>query len=154
MKKVMKKVLIIFLSILGAAILAIGLFLAYNWHEANTPNFDRYWTHNYDDGDIKYPNFQNAQPWGATEPMQFCYMEIDDACFQYAKLIWYKYNNNADLDFTVENTGKVLTIKFTGTGYPEDGEPEPLERTYIFDVDGIGKKKLPVLLNRAEIIGY
>ncbi|MDE6031736.1 MAG: hypothetical protein K2G32_08960, partial [Oscillospiraceae bacterium] len=63
------------------------------------------------------------------------------------------YHNMAVLDAEVDYTPTVLTITFTGTGYPENGEPENLDRTYIFDIDGAGRDKLPILLNKAEIFG-
>lgn len=83
-----------------------------------------------------------------------CYKEVQSPCCDYALAVAIKYQNNADLTFTVENTGKLLTIKFTGTGYPENGEPVDLSRTYIFDIDGAGVNKLPRLVNRADFIGY
>lgn len=103
---------------------------------------------------IKYPGFANARAHFFAVELEECYAEVDNACSDYAILIANKYKNNADLDFTVENDGKQLTIRFTGTGYPENGEPEPLSRTYIFDLEGVGANKMPKLLNRAEIIGY
>lgn len=83
-----------------------------------------------------------------------CYVEVQSPCHEYAMSVWNKYGENAELTFTIENTGKLLTIKFTGTGYPENGEPVDLSRTYIFDIDGAGVSKLPRLVNRAEFIGY
>lgn len=62
---------------------------------------------------------------------------------EYAFKVRNKYDSNADLDFTVDHTGNLLTIKFTGIGYPENGEPELLSRTFIFDIEGAGADKLP-----------
>lgn len=167
----MKKIIIsILICIFGAVILAGGTSFAMYMNYIYTVSFDKYSTDcsyrtpndiTSEELDrlraekrIKYPGFANGRSHEFAVELSECYAEVDNACRDYALLIAYKYNNNADLNFTVENTGKVLTIRFTGTGYPENGDPEPLSRTYNFDIEGVGADKLPKLLNRAEIIGY
>ncbi|MCM1298418.1 MAG: hypothetical protein NC203_08140 [Firmicutes bacterium] len=80
-----------------------------------------------------------------------CYNEISDACNDYAVQVANRYDYRADLDLEVEYTPKKFTAKFTGWGYPEEGEPECLDRTYIYDIEGAGPEKLPILLNKDEI---
>lgn len=109
----------------------------------------------FDAGRITYPRYVTAwSPFDFDASIMDCYLEVQEPCFEYAASVAKKYDNNADLTFTTENTGKLFTIKFTGTGYPENGEPEPLERTYIFDIEGANVNKLPRLVNRADFIGY
>ncbi len=175
-----RNMFIVIIRILGAAILIGGTVFAVYWHDCNTVHFDRYHTEFYymipDDGTftdemkqkleteqrIKFPQYcmylseGKRAKYGVYSSALFidCYDEVDCACFDYAEKVAYKYHNNADLDFTVECTKTTLTVEFSGTGYPEDGDPEPLLRTYIFDIEGAGADKIPRLLNRAEFIGY
>lgn len=80
-----------------------------------------------------------------------CYAEPTNASRDYAQFIARKYRNKAKLNTEVEVTSETVTIKFTGTGYNPDGTEDDLARTYIFDVDGAGKNKLPRLINKADI---
>lgn len=152
----MKRIVIFVMScVLGGLLLAGGVFFAAGMHSAYTVSFDKYETYSLLRGErIFCPSFISARPWGYAPSLTYCYREVEGACTMYANLVYKKYDGKADLDFTVERDGNLLTIKFTGIGYPENGGPEPLERTYIFDIEGVGADKLPKLLNRAEIIGY
>ena len=99
---------------------------------------------------INYPSFlktDQIENWNY-------YLEVDHAVSDYISHIETKYKYDAAVDFTVDHTGTTLTIELFGTGYPEYGEPEPLSRTYIFDLAGVDEGKLPRLVNRAEFIGY
>ncbi len=171
----MRKIIPIVIGcVVGALLLIGGSAFAVFMHSYYTPNFDKY-SEQYayvlhDDYEyteemieryraekrIKYPSYM----CGVYDKSMFaaelidCYDEIDSACRDYATLVASKYNNEADLNYTVENENNRLTIKFTGAGYPEGGEPEELSRTYIFDIEGVGADKLPRLINRAEFIGY
>ena len=80
-----------------------------------------------------------------------CYGEIEEACRMYALEMTEKYEWNVNLHIELEYTPKTFTAKYTGWGYPENGEPECLDRTYIFDIEGAGPDKLPILLNKDEI---
>lgn len=163
----MKRIILLTIaSVVGVVLLAGGIYFAVLWHEVNKVSFDEYMTHAVreisEDGYINrtaeerifYPSFGNARPWSYVAALDDCYEEVDGACFQYAAMVSKHYHANANLTFTVERDGNLLTIKFTGTGYPENGEPENLDRTYIFDIEGAGRDKLPRLVNRAEFIGY
>lgn len=167
----MKKIILSILAcVVGAAMLIGGAVFASFMHDFHTVRFDEYvvgcsyelWNEMTAEDEarlkeekrIKYPGFANGRSGVFAIEIAECYAEVDNACIDYGLLIAKKYHNNADLDFTVENDGKLLIIRFTGTGYPENSEPEQLSRTYIFDIEGVGANKMPKLLNRAEIIGY
>ena len=165
----MKKIFVIVLSsIVGAILLAGGVFFGAMMYNASIPHFDNYQisyilgglddlgtvreAHDRQVAEgygVNYPNFSYINPY-TTEIFE-CYAEVDGACHDYAFYVAYKYANKAKLDAEVEHTKTLLTIKFTGFGVLEDGTEENLDRTYIFDIDGVGRKKLPKLLNKAEI---
>ncbi len=161
-------VLLVISSVLGVLLLAGGVTFSVFMHDFYTLRFDEYTTEaaltgGIDDEFIEgfeyekrifYPSFSNARQGVYSVTLWDSYEEVDGACGSYANLVSKHYNRNADLTFTVERDGNLLTIKFTGTGYPENGEPENLDRTYIFDIEGAGRDKLPRLVNRAEFIGY
>lgn len=166
----MKRIILTVLAcVLGAAMLIGGSAFAAFMHNANTVNFNTWLTEYtrpvyYEGIDLEeyhrlqnekrifYPDFDGGKVF--MPDLTPCYAEVDNACKEYAWKVRDKYNCNADLNFTVDHTGNLLTIKFTGTGYPENGEPEQLSRTFIFDIEGAGADKLPKLVNRAEFIGY
>lgn len=167
----MKRIILsVIFSVLGVIMLVGGAGFTAFMHELHTVDFDKYddaYTFLFGEDAtaeeverlraerrITYPNFANEHINGYDPEYYMCYAEVDGACKDYALFIAKKYNNNADLDYTVDKLGDTLTIKFFGTGYPENGEPEALSRTYIYNVEGVGKNKLPKLMNRAEFIGY
>ena len=159
----MKKIRLIILSTFFGAVLVLGggAFGAY-MYDMTIPHFD-----NYDSGSVAvgldddvekmkahgysvhYPDFWYTNNF--TEDLFDCYMEVQGPLHDYAIYVARHYANNAVLDFEVEYTKTRLTIKFTGYGVLEDGTKEDLARTYIFDIEGASKTKLPKLLNRTEI---
>lgn len=173
-------ILTVIASVLGAAILIGGSVFAAAAHDYHTVHFDRYRTEFIyivpdestfteemrrqleTEKRIKFPQYYlhisnpeyKRNEFDPNPALAHCYDEVDCACLDYAEQVAYKYRNNADLDFTVDITEERLTVKFSGTGYPENGEPEALSRTYIFDIDRVGAEKLPQLVNREEFIGY
>lgn len=171
MKKGFKIVLTAIASIAAALLMAVGSYVAVAYYNMRITHFDEHSMSSmrvhgkdltdYDEYNqmldeqgyhINFPQFMNSCRWGYSMDLVECYAEVDNACMDYALQIARKYDNRAVLDAEVDYTPTVLTITFTGTGYPEDGEPETLDRTYI-DIDGAGRDKLPVLLNKAEIFG-
>ncbi|MCM1164712.1 MAG: hypothetical protein NC299_00680 [Lachnospiraceae bacterium] len=161
MKKI---VLFILTTVIGAALLLGGGAVGAYMYNAGVPHFDNYEITYFIFGeaaeDVKemqaengygvyYPDFYYCNP--TTEDIVDCYAEVEEAMMSYAQYVAARYNNKARLDPEVEYTKTRLTIRFTGTGYLENGLTEPLDRTYIFDIEGAGKNKLPKLLNKAEI---
>lgn len=169
----MKKIIPIILStVIGALLLLGGGMLGAYMYDMTIPHFD-----NYCIGDegvharlprdpsfdykayceslkaegycVRYPDFWYANNF--TDDLLYCYAELEEPLRDYAFYIARHYNNRARLDPEVECTKTRLTIKFTGYGVLEDGTREELARTYIFDIEGVGKNKLPKLLNKAEI---
>lgn len=172
MKKGFKIVLTSIASIAAALLMAVGSYVAVAYYNMRITHFDEHFMSStrvygkeltgHDEYNrtldeqgyhVSCPQFMNAGRWGYSMDLVECYAEVDNACMDYALQIARKYDNRAVLDAEVDYTPTVLTITFTGTGYPENGEPEKLDRTYIFDIDGAGRDKLPVLLNKAEIFG-
>lgn len=172
MKKVVTITLMALSSGVVALLMAVGSYLAVAYYNMSITHFDEYqinstWVYfdeveygeDYDDMleeqgyHVRYPHFMNSGKWGYTMDLVDCYAEVDNACIDYASQVARKYENKAVLDAAVDYTPTVLTITFTGTGYPENGEPECLDRTYIFDIDGAGRDKIPILLNKDEIFG-
>lgn len=168
-RTIMKIFLSIIVCVVGSVTLVGGVMFAKAARDYYKLDFDNYKAESatleedivsikeaYDGARIIFPRFvDTVYSWFDYDiRLMDCYIEVQAPCQEYAMGIVRKYGNNADLTFTVENTGKLLTIKFTGTGYPENGEPVDLSRTYIFDIDGANVNKLPRLVNRAEFIGY
>lgn len=171
MKTVLKIILSVIVCIVGSVSLVGGVVFAKAASDYYKLDFDHYetmvaatgWTigeeqEAVEKSHVTYPTFKdNTIVWSWIDydvRLIDCYVEVQSPCFEYAMSVWKKYGENAELDFTIENTGKLLTIKFTGTAYPENGETIDLARTYIFDIDGAGVSKLPRLVNRADFIGY
>lgn len=158
----MKKVILVILSTFFGAVLVLGggAFGAL-MYDMSIPHFDNYNTGAASVGitdhieehqnryTIHFPDFWYANNF--TEELCDCYEEVQCPLSDYAHYVARRYANNAVLDFEVEYTKTRLTIKFTGYGVLEDGTKEDLARTYIFDIEGAGKSKLPKLLNRTEI---
>ena len=61
-----------------------------------------------------------------------------------------KYENRVKIDYTadIDEENKTITVSFTGCGYPEEGEPETLDRDYVFDISGVDENNMPVLLTK------
>lgn len=169
MKTAIKIILSAVVCLVGAASLIGGFAFAKIAKDYYTLDFDNYTTEimalgetieesreAYKNSRITYPGFLDMvySPLDYDIRLMDCYIEVNSPCKEYAMGIAKKYNNNAELNFTVDHTGDLLTIKFTGTGYPENGEPEDLSRTYIFDIGNANYNNLPKLVNRADFIGY
>ena len=165
----MKKVILIILSTFFGAVLILGggAFGAL-MYDMSIPHFDNYeivhgpyFAGGVDDMD-EVKEMQEANGYGVFYPdfwytnnfhedLCDCYEEVAGPLHDYALYVSARYNNMARLDPEVEYTKTRLTIKFTGYGVLEDGTKEDLARTYIFDIEGASKTKLPKLLNRTEI---
>ena len=97
---------------------------------------------------INFPTFEklNSTP---TETEQAIYSAITVPIIDYANGIAKDYNNKAKLDYTVEQENDMLTITFSGFGYLEgsDSEPITLDRVFIFDIKDVNADKLPTLIS-------
>lgn len=170
-RTIIKIILSVIACVVGSVTLVGGVVFAKAASDYYKLDFDHYetkvmatgWTIEEEQEALKksritYPTFKgNLIVWSLFDydiRLTDCYVEVQSPCYEYAMSVWKKYGENAELNFTLENTGKLLTIEFTGTSYPENGEPIDLSRTYIFDIDGAGVNKLPRLVNRADFIGY
>lgn len=172
----MKKVILIILStVIGAVLVLGGAALGAYMYDISIPHFDNYYIGEdgmyagisdelFRDRDalnayyeslraegyhVRYPDFWYSNNF--TDDLVYCYAEVQDPLQSYALYVARRYNNRARLDPEVECTKTRLTIKFTGYGVLDDGTREDLARTYIFDIEGAGRNKLPKLLNKAEI---
>lgn len=169
----MKKVILTILSTFFGAVLLLGggAFGAY-MYDMTIPHFDNYYIGEngvrarlpndpsfdlkaycemlYAEGYcVRYPDFWYSNNF--TDDLMYCYAEVEEPLREYAFYVARRYNNKARLDPEVECTKTRLTVRFTGYGVLEDGTREDLERTYVFDIEGVGRNKLPKLLNKAEI---
>ncbi len=160
----MKKIITIILSTVFCALLILGggVFGSYMYNRT-IPHFDNYQISPFRVGidenteemqkangyGVNYPDFWYANDW--SDDLLNCYQEVQEPLMSYAQYVALRYDNKARLDPEVECTKTRLTVKFTGYGVLEDGTREDLARTYIFDIEGAGAKKLPKLLNKAEI---
>lgn len=98
--------------------------------------------------EINYPFFSNVTSWTADRDAPI-YLPLIDCCERYAVYVSKEYSNYARLDYEVtEVYGKTLTIAFSGYGYPDEGrgEPEPLDKTFVFDISGVNSGRMPVLM--------
>lgn len=164
----MKRTVITIVScLLATFLLFCGIQFGAYIYSRNVPDFEDYQMSNvgflkdYDE-DAKRKNddlraagcYISFPLWnGSMNPGKLidCYAELTSAGRDYAQFIARKYRHKAKLNAEVEVTPETLTIKFTGTGYNDDGTEDDLARTYIFDIDGAGKNKLPRLINKADI---
>lgn len=169
MKKVinvMKKIFVVVISIIGVLELAFMIWAATQIYEKETLHFDHWYIYEvevgYDDAEKNEKFHKNKEEGNyLIETFNFshsanyydqvlCYNEIEDPVRSYSMQVLEKYEWKANLHIEAEYTPKIFTVKFTGWGYPENGEPECLDRTYTFDIEGAGPDKLPVMLNKDE----
>lgn len=101
---------------------------------------------------VSLPTFAGALDWSDAKFVK-AYEFIDEAYTPYAYEILDTYGNYAVLDYTVDIGGnssgkKLLTVSFTGFGYPDEGKGDPvsLDREYVFDITNVNSESLPVLL--------
>ena len=165
MKIIIRTLITIVSCLLAVVILFVGVEFGKYIYSQNVPDFEDYqigavgsWR-----GDNAKEEMHKLQEEGYLINVPFwnrdmdpgklidCYSELSGACREYGWFVARKYRNKAKLDAEVEVTSETVTIKFTGTGYNDDGTEDDLARTYIFDVEGAGKNKLPRLINKAEI---
>ena len=93
------------------------------------------------------PIFVNNTDYGTVKYMDV-YTSLLDGYKPYIYDMCQKYENRVKIDYTadIDEESKTITVSFTGYGYPEAGEPEVLDRDYIFDISGVDENNMPVLL--------
>lgn len=93
------------------------------------------------------PIFRNDTSYGTTK-YRDVYISLINGYVPYLYDMCQKYENRVRIDYTVDidNKNKRITVSFTGYGYPEEGEPEPLARDYVFDISNVDENNMPVLL--------
>ncbi len=143
--------------LLAAALLFGGVEFGAYMYSKTVPDFEDYQmsSYNVDSKTLRDEGYVISAPFwnGCMERGKLldCYSELTNASRDYALFIAKRYRNKAKLTAEVSITSETLTIEFTGTGYNADGSEDDLSRTYIFDIDGAGKDKLPRLINKADI---
>lgn len=170
MKKVLnvlKKVFVVIISIIGALEIAFMALMLYYAYDASRLRLDEWiigeidfdfddeernaiYDKNKTDGGYVIETF-NFKYLASYYDQMLCYNVIQEPCRYYSWQVRDKYEYKANLHIEVEKTKKTFIVKFTGWGYPDGGDPECLDRTYIYDIDGVGPDKLPILLNKNEI---
>lgn len=97
---------------------------------------------------VNYPWFEDTISFNVIEEWDI-YNEIIDPLQCYAMDVSYTYRNYAKLDYTVSSEKDMLTIAFTGWGYPDEGKgkPECLDKVYVFDVSNVSVNNLPRLVS-------
>lgn len=93
------------------------------------------------------PIFVNNTDYGTVKYIDV-YTALLDGYKPYIYDMCKKYENRVRIDYTadIDQESKTITVSFTGYGYPEAGEPEVLDRDYVFDISSVDENNMPVLL--------
>lgn len=83
------------------------------------------------------------------------YNSINFVLDSYTLMIAYKYDCRARVNYTVEKSDGLLTVRFVGEGYNEDGSlAENIDKEFVFDVKGASAFNYPEWINRAPEDDY
>lgn len=83
------------------------------------------------------------------------YGNINDILDAYTWMIADKYDCRARVNYTVEKNDGLLTVRFDGEGYNEDGSiAESIDKEFIFNVKGASVFNFPEWINRAPEDDY
>ena len=98
---------------------------------------------------ISCPHFHNITSFNSSKEAAQVYGAINSRLMTYCHEVAEKYHNYAKLGYTVDiKGGETLTVAFTGTGYfYDEREPEPINKTFVFDIKGVSPNKLPMLIS-------
>ena len=78
------------------------------------------------------------------------YLAVNDPISTYTHWIIRQYEGGVQItDYIVENDGKTLTVKLSGTAN-NGGETIPIEKVFIFDIENASLDNLPTWTNRTE----
>lgn len=168
MKSISKRGKIVIIAVVSVVVLAAAGFLGL-YINASAIRFDYYNAHTMvaDENSealseqgfgVNYPYFGNKAvmedahvfsfPFGIGEENIPIYQAINTVLDRWALDISREYNNLVKCDYTVENNGKILTVDFDVTAYPDglDGEPQTIEKTFIFDIENVKADNPPKLI--------
>lgn len=164
------------LSILGGYVIVLAII--YFW--GNAIIFDYVENENYivrdfdprDEGYVcKYPFFANplmmaeptvnanaigmtsmvlSFPTGVKDEKLYVYSAVNGPIDAWIHAVIVKYHSRVNIDYTVENDGKTLTVTFSGT-VEQDGEKVPIEEKLIFDIENADADNLPKWVNEDEV---
>ena len=97
---------------------------------------------------IKHPEFEDTFSFNYVEEFDI-YLAVNDPLSCYAHDVASTYRNYATLDYTVSLEKNILTVTYTGWGYPADGtgEPQCLDKVYVFDVSNASLDNHPRLVS-------
>ncbi len=158
MNKAVKALLIVLAAIVMVG--AIGFTILYV--NVNAVRFD-YVSRNFSIGnsDIKIPFFGNkimigesggiyATPLGMGVKNLKVYDAVNDPIYLFSSKTASKYENGVHItDYQVENDGKLLSIKISGTAQ-NGGETIPIEKLFVFNIENASPDNLPKWTNRTE----
>lgn len=83
------------------------------------------------------------------------YDSINFVLDSYTLMIAYKYDCRARVNYTVEKNDGLLTVRFAGEGYNEDGSlAENIDKEFVFDVKGASAFNYPEWVNRTPEDDY
>ncbi len=83
------------------------------------------------------------------------YNNINFVLDSYTFMIADKYEGRASVNYTVEKKNGLLTVRFVGEGYNEDGSlAENIDKEFVFDVKGASAFNYPEWINRAPEDDY
>lgn len=90
-----------------------------------------------------------APPLGLGTKTIDVYMAVNSPISEYAYWTANKYEKGIQIGYEVENDGKTLTVKLTGTG--DNGlEKVPIEKLFLFNIENASLDHLPTWVNRTE----
>lgn len=77
------------------------------------------------------------------------YDNINFVLDDYTRMLSSKYEGRANVNYTVEKSDGLLTVRFDGAGYNADGSlAENISKEFVFDVKGASAFNFPKWINR------
>lgn len=89
-------------------------------------------------------------PSGVDYKKVYIYEAVNEPIRSWVFVISAKYHDRVNVDYTVENNGKTLTVLFKGTA-EQDGEKIPIEQKFVFDIENADVDNLPKWVNEDEM---
>lgn len=158
MSKTVKILLIVLMAIVISGAIAFTVFYV----NVNAVRFDYVNRNVYVDCDIEIPFFGNKlmleESGGVYSPplgMGVKNIEVYSAvnspiyAFAFTMVCQYGESNVHIVDYEVENDGKTLSVKLSGT-IENGGETVPIEKLFVFNIENASPDNLPTWTNRTE----